>query len=365
MPNTTDDPDTIDTTDPTVAAPEPDATTEQTTAPAAAPAASPSAGNGGRTAAEDKLWTALLANPLRTAEELASTAGIGRSTVSKILTRWSADTTVTRTAGTADGARRTADRWSITEPDPAPAPVQAPLNSDVTPTDTSDIDAARADDDQVGDPNPDQAGAETVSDSESETATASTPGTEQQTAEQTEPDLEPPVDGGDHEANSGSDFEPGPDSAPAAADSEESADSVGVIELGNGIALSYPMSLLSDPLSGADGSTGGMVELLRLLAAVSMTTRPARRTGPKQSSAPAEPGMNHSGTARLPKGALRGMVEDFLSEKPGEGFSPNAIAIALGRSSGAVANALDQMVRDGVVTMTSEKPRRYTFAASD
>src|SRR4051812_28251582 len=86
MPNTTDDPDTIDTTDPTVAAPEPDATTEQTTAPAAAPAASPSAGNGGRTAAEDKLWTALLANPLRTAEELASTAGIGRSTVSKILT---------------------------------------------------------------------------------------------------------------------------------------------------------------------------------------------------------------------------------------------------------------------------------------
>lgn len=364
MPTTTDDPDTIDTTDPTVAAPEPepepDATTEQTTAPAASPAA----GNGGRTASEDKLWTALLANPLRTAEELATTAGIGRSTVSKILTRWSADTTVTRTAGTADGARRTADRWSITEPDPAPAPVRAPLNSDVTPTDTTDIVAAQADD-QVGDPNLGQASAETVSASESEDATASTPGTEHQTAEQTEPDLEPPVDGGDHEANSGSDFEPGPDSAPAAADSEESADSVGVIELGNGIALSYPMSLLSDPLSGADGSTGGMVELLRLLAAVSMTTRPARRTGPKHSSAPAEPGMNHSGTARLPKGALRGMVEDFLSEKPGEGFSPNAIAIALGRSSGAVANALDQMVRDGVVTMTSEKPRRYTFAASD
>jgi hypothetical protein len=209
-----------------------------------------------------------------------------------------------------------------------------------------------------------------VSASASESAKASTPDTEQQapeqqTAEQTGPDLEPSVEGGDHEADSGSDSEPGPDSAPAEADSEESADSVGMIELGNGIVLSYPMSLLSDPLGGADGSAGGMVELLRLLAAVSMTTRPARRTGPKQSSAPPEPGMNHSGTARLPKGALRGMVEDVLSEKPGEEFSPNAIAIALGRSSGAVANALDQMVRDGVVTMTSEKPRRYTFAASE
>jgi hypothetical protein len=150
---TTDDP---DTTDPTVAAPEPDVTTEQTTAPTAAPTASPSAGNGGRTAAEDKLWMALLANPLSTAEELATTAGIGRSTVSKILTRWSADTTVARTAGTADGARRTADRWSITEPDPAPAtpaPVQASLNSDATPTDTTDIVAAQAGD-QADDPNP-------------------------------------------------------------------------------------------------------------------------------------------------------------------------------------------------------------------
>ncbi|WP_067462177.1 hypothetical protein [Nocardia amamiensis] len=43
---------------------------------------------------------------------------------------------------------------------------------------------------------------------------------------------------------------------------------------------------------------------------------------------------------RLPAGALRGQVEDFLRDHPGEEFAPHQIGKALDRSSGAVHNAL-------------------------
>jgi hypothetical protein len=67
--------------------------------------------------------------------------------------------------------------------------------------------------------------------------------------------------------------------------------------------------------------------------------------------------------ARLAPGALRGMVEDYLCDHPGEQFGFTAIANALGgKSSGAVSNALDKLVEDGVATKTQDKPRRFAIA---
>lgn len=63
---------------------------------------------------------------------------------------------------------------------------------------------------------------------------------------------------------------------------------------------------------------------------------------------------------RLPSGGLRGMVEDWLRDHPSEEFSPNAIGKALGRSSGAVANALDKLVAAGYAAQTQDKPKRFT-----
>ncbi|MGH3693791.1 MAG: hypothetical protein ACRDRX_07350 [Pseudonocardiaceae bacterium] len=65
---------------------------------------------------------------------------------------------------------------------------------------------------------------------------------------------------------------------------------------------------------------------------------------------------------RLPPGGLRGLVEDWLRDHPGERFSPSAIGKALGRSSGAVANALDKLVADGYAAQTCDKPKRFTAA---
>lgn len=77
-----------------------------------------------------------------------------------------------------------------------------------------------------------------------------------------------------------------------------------------------------------------------------------------------DPDAEHSAApgTRLSKGALRGLVEDYLSEHRDLQFSPSAIGKALGRSSGAVANALDRLVTDGYAIQTQDKPKRYTAA---
>ncbi|USX56415.1 winged helix-turn-helix domain-containing protein [Lentzea sp. HUAS12] len=64
---------------------------------------------------------------------------------------------------------------------------------------------------------------------------------------------------------------------------------------------------------------------------------------------------------RLAPGALRGLVEDYLRDNPGD-LSPSAVGKALKRSAGAVHNALEKLVEAGVVKRTSDKPKRYAPA---
>src|SRR5690349_10648985 len=72
-----------------------------------------------RTAAEDKLWEALHSHPHSSAADLSAVAKIGKSTAQKILARWAADGSVTRTPGITGGGRRAADLWAITDIDTA------------------------------------------------------------------------------------------------------------------------------------------------------------------------------------------------------------------------------------------------------
>jgi hypothetical protein len=59
------------------------------------------------------------------------------------------------------------------------------------------------------------------------------------------------------------------------------------------------------------------------------------------------------------------MVEDWLRDHAGEKFSPSAIGKVLGRSAGAVANALDKLVADGYAVQTQDKPKLFAAKASD
>lgn len=77
----------------------------------------------------------------------------------------------------------------------------------------------------------------------------------------------------------------------------------------------------------------------------------------------ADSGQQQEKSQRLAPGALRGMVEDYLRDNSGE-FSPNAIGKALNRSSGAVHNALEKLVGSGYAVRTSDRPKKYSLAAT-
>jgi predicted transcriptional regulator len=70
-------------------------------------------------ASEQEVLKALGAKPQATAAEIASTAGLGRSTVSKVLARLVSAGEVRRTEGGRDGARRLPDRFAPASAEPA------------------------------------------------------------------------------------------------------------------------------------------------------------------------------------------------------------------------------------------------------
>ena len=65
--------------------------------------------------------------------------------------------------------------------------------------------------------------------------------------------------------------------------------------------------------------------------------------------------------ARLAKGELAALIFDYLSVHP-EDLGPTAVGKALGRSPGAVANALQRLQVEGRVRLVGESPRRYRLA---
>jgi DNA-binding IclR family transcriptional regulator len=69
-----------------------------------------------KSSSEEAVLSALKLNPDSTAGELAESAGIGRSTVGKVLVRLERAGRARRTAGGRDGGRRLPDRWKLTAP---------------------------------------------------------------------------------------------------------------------------------------------------------------------------------------------------------------------------------------------------------
>jgi predicted ArsR family transcriptional regulator len=65
---------------------------------------------------------------------------------------------------------------------------------------------------------------------------------------------------------------------------------------------------------------------------------------------------------RLGAGQLRDLVQAVLAQQSGQPLSPTAIANQLGRSAGAVANALQVLASQGRVVQAHTQPRRYVIA---
>ncbi|WP_020663650.1 MarR family transcriptional regulator [Amycolatopsis benzoatilytica] len=239
-----------------------------------------------RTDTEDKLWAALHANPNSTAADLSAAAKIGKSTAQKILVKWAGDGSVTRTAGIADGGRRAADLWAITNLDDTPVADRGDADS---------ADTAQAAPDSPAAPD--------------------------------DTDTAPAADGAPTEPAS-----PEPTDA-AADDAQDTADTEA-----SDPAQAEPVAEATTPPDGGAATTAD----------------------------PATEGGGDDKAARLAPGALRGMVEDYLRDHPGDQCGPTAIANALGgKSSGAVSNALDKLVADGTAVKTQDKPRRFALAPAE
>ncbi|MFE6158792.1 hypothetical protein ACFQ7F_07725 [Streptomyces sp. NPDC056486] len=68
--------------------------------------------------------------------------------------------------------------------------------------------------------------------------------------------------------------------------------------------------------------------------------------------------------ARLAPGALRQMVIDHLQAHPSEAFTATKISRVIEKSSGAIANALVTLTRQGIGEQVTEQPRTYRLAGT-
>ncbi|MDQ1024691.1 hypothetical protein QF035_002273 [Streptomyces umbrinus] len=66
---------------------------------------------------------------------------------------------------------------------------------------------------------------------------------------------------------------------------------------------------------------------------------------------------------RLAPGALRQMVIDHLEAHPGEAFTATKISRVIEKSSGAIANALVTLARQGIAEQVTNKPLTYRLTA--
>jgi DNA-binding MarR family transcriptional regulator len=69
-------------------------------------------------------------------------------------------------------------------------------------------------------------------------------------------------------------------------------------------------------------------------------------------------------TDRLARGELGTLVRAYLAARPGEDHGSTQIGKALGRSQGAVSNALARLEVAGDAQLVSASPRRYRIAES-
>ena len=271
-----------------------------------------------RTDTEDKLWAALHATPNSTAADLSAAAKIGKSTAAKILVKWEGDGSVTRTPGIAEGGRRAADVWAIADTDTAPDTAVDGTDSD-TATEGAPADERAAED----------------------TAPADTTQDEPTTAPAVPDRADIPDDATPTEEELTESVDAEPTAAPAPEDAQDSTDTT-------------------------DDAVPEQTEPADAEPASTQATTPAADATPDEAIPTASGDGKDGKSDRLAPGALRGMVEDWLRDHPGEQAGPTKIAKDLGgKSSGAVSNALDKLVEDGVAVKAQDKPRRFALAPAE
>jgi hypothetical protein len=302
-------------------------------APAPVPGASPVPGS-----AAAAVHAALTARPGATTAVIAAAAGIGPPAARDALAALEAAGAATRTKGGKPGIP---DTWTLAAPGPSrsePAAGSRPDEHVVTGQPVGDPDGGEQDgpgqqEEADGAPATADGGPGQAAQPGGDPAKGGTAG--EDTAESHEPDETAlPADGS---APAGT---PAPDPALVA----QIAGHIGQIQAAATAAATA--------LAG-----GGDLPAVRAsLAEIYEQAAQARR------AATAAAGGRKAPAAR--PGGLREKVLAHLRDHPGGSFTPHEIHKVTGHSSGAIANALDTLVKHGDAELATEKPRRFRLAGS-
>ncbi|NUS83199.1 MAG: hypothetical protein HOY75_10720 [Streptomyces sp.] len=254
------------------------------------------------TGAAAAVWAALNTQPGATSATLAQAAGAGRSTTAKALHAFEQKGLARREASAAEGSGRPINYWYA---------IPAPDNDANSSTDT-----------------PDEPSTENIAGPE-----AATPCTDDSTHA-----AEPPTcrDDTPHHNENGAD-EPDANAEQARHESQSSAPDEAEQEAGTGDTLAPTPAL----------------------------THPAQRLVPAEAPEAAQPTAASGGEkVRLAPGALRQMVIDHLNAHPTDAFTATRISRIIGKSSGAIANALATLTKQGIAEQVIERPRTYRLATA-
>ncbi len=328
------------------------AATDPVPAPGAAPAAdSPTAA----------VHAALAANPGSTVTVIADAAGTGKPAARAALLAMEAEGTAARVKGTKPGIP---DTWTLAEPAPdgtrpeaAPEagqpgqPGDDPTGSPDGATEDETAGGAREDSaDEAVDPAPE---------ADAEAGDPAVPGPE---TTESGPDDAPAEDARDDVGPDEPDDESAPGSEPA--DSDEAAPADASDEAGDAPDPALVTKLtehLRQIKANADeaeldlATSGDLKTVLAGLDEIADQAAQARR------ALKAAIGGRETPAAR--PGALRDKVLAHLDEHRDKEFTPHEIHKVLDHSSGAIANALETLVKLGEAEVASEKPRKFRRAA--
>ena len=310
---------------------------------------------------------ALAASPGSAVADIADAAGTGKPAARAALLEMEKAGTATRVKGTKPGIP---DTWTLAEPAPdgtSPAagpqaeqagqPGEDPAGSpdgaaeDETAGGTGQDRTA-----ETGDPAPedgDAAEADAPAAPDPETAES---GPRDDAAEDDHEDAVP--DEPDAEAAPGSD----PDDGDAPHDEDAPADAGGEAGDAPDPALVTDLTEHLDQIRAAAAAAG-----LVLTASGDLKTVLAGLDEIYEQAAEARRALKAAiGGRKTPAarpGGLRDKVLAHLDEHPDKEFTPHEIHKVLGHSSGAIANALETLVKLGEAEVATEKPRRFRRAA--
>ncbi|MEY9969269.1 hypothetical protein ABIA33_007357 [Streptacidiphilus sp. MAP12-16] len=285
------------------------------------------------------IWTELHDRPHgATVAAVALSVGVSRSTASKALTALEDQGLTWRTNGGNDRTRRLPDQWHLTTP------------NHTEPTDT----AASGASDRTADP--DEKPLTPPNDSSDTTHDTDTEDTEDQTAAPGE--VTPHVQ--DTQADTD---QPHPGTAPDATDGEAGAHETTAgeeVTAGQEVTVPAPQAHQQPTAATADGAKRPEADDTPLPPA-SGDAVPAGAACPTcgHRQRPAAPQAATSGGPRLGQGQLHQLALEHLRAHPEKEWTATGIGKVIGRSSGAIANALATMVTRGEAELTCAAPRRY------